>query len=385
MRPIYLDCAATTPLDPAVAAVVRLYQEEEFGNSGSRTHDYGARAKQAVQKARDQVAGVVSASRDDVVLTSGATEANNIAIMGLREFGLAEKRHHILCSAIEHKAVLEPAAFMGSTGFQAEVIPVDATGRLNPDSLVKALRPETLLVSVMHVNNETGVVQPIDDLCAALKGHGAYLHVDTSQGFGKDLAALRNQRIDLISVSGHKIYGPKGVGALVMRKRRFERPPLKPLMFGGGQERGLRPGTLPVALVAGLGEASERALAEHGRRSKRVVELQAQAVRALAAVGAIANGAEAHRLPHFYNFSVPGTDSEAVMVALKDLVAVSSGSACTSTSYTGSYVLKAMGLDEDRVRSAIRLSWCHLTPDVPWTDVVARIDSLRGAGSPKRA
>jgi len=378
MRPIYLDCAATTPLDPAVAEVVRLYQEEEFGNSGSRTHDYGARAKQAVQKARDQIASVVGASRDDVVLTSGATEANNIAILGLREFGLAEKRQHVVCSAIEHKAVLEPITFLGSSGFSADVLLVESNGRLDPDRLVEALRPDTLLVSVMHVNNETGVVQPLEELCVALKGHGAYLHVDASQGFGKDLAALRNPRIDMLSVSAHKIYGPKGVGALVLRKRRFERPPLKPLMFGGGQERGLRPGTLPVALVAGLGEAAERAISDFDRRKARVNELRSQAQHAMTGLGAVPNGSDNHRLPHFYNFSVPGVDSEAIMVALKDTVAVSNGSACTSTSYSGSHVLKAMGLSEDRVSSAIRMSWCHLTPEIPWATVVNRVTQLQG-------
>jgi len=255
--PVYLDCNATTPIEPAVGEVVRGYLFEEFGNEGSRTHEYGARAKQAVQRARDQVAAVVGVGRDEVLFTSGATEANNLAILGLIEFGLAENKRHVITTAIEHKAVLEPIAVLERRGFTVTVVPVEQDGTVRPDAIRAALRPDTVLVSVMAANNETGARQPISEITDTLASHEAFFHTDAAQSFGKDLAVLRNPRIDLLSVSAHKLYGPKGIGALVTRRRGYAKPPLSPLMHGGGQERGLRPGTLPVALIAGLGKAAE--------------------------------------------------------------------------------------------------------------------------------
>ena len=375
--PVYLDCNATTPVEPAVAELVLRFLREEYGNEGSRTHGFGARAKQAVQRARDQVAAVVGAQRDEVVFTSGATESNNLAILGLAAFGEANGRRHVITTAIEHKAVLEPCDELGRRGFEVTLLPVGAGGRVDPEAVAAAVRPDTLLVSVMQVNNETGVCQPIAEIAGVLAGHPAYFHTDAAQGFGKDLEPLRDPRIDLISLSGHKLMAPKGIGALVTRRRGYDRPPLRPLVFGGGQERGLRPGTLPVALIVGLGLAAEMAAKEHAARAARCRAIKQEALAALLPLGALQNGDPAQVMDHVLNLSFRGLDSEALMVALKDLVAVSNGSACTSSSYTPSHVLKAMGRTDEEANEAVRFSWCHLTPDVPWAKVAARVTGLR--------
>lgn len=377
MKPAYLDCNATTPLEPEVRDVLLHYLTEDFGNEGSRTHEYGARAKQAVQKARDQVAAVVNAKRDEVIFTSGATESNNLAILGLKRAGVEQSRRHIITTGIEHKAVLEPCAALESEGFEVTCLPVTAGGVVEPDAVLKALRPDTLLVSVMQVNNETGVKQPLDAIALALKHHPAYFHTDAAQGFGKDLDTLRNPRIDLISVSGHKVYAPKGIGALIMRRRGYERPPVAPLVYGGGQERGLRPGTLPVALVAALGAAAETAVRDHEKRQEACLRFKEQVMTALAPLNPRLTGDQSRVMPHVVNLAFPGLDSEALIVALKDLIAISNGSACTSSSYTPSHVLKAMGMSDDEANACVRISWCHMTPGVDWGAVTERIAAMR--------
>lgn len=374
--PIYLDCNATTPLEPEVGEVVRAFLQEEYGNEGSRTHEFGARAKQAVQKARDQVAAVVGGSRDEVLFTSGATEANNLAILGLADHGLATNRRHLVTTAIEHKAVLEPIQELERRGFEVTIVPSQKDGAVCPQHVVDAIRGDTLLVSVMAANNETGARQPIADIADALREHEVYFHTDAAQSFGKDTDVLRNPRVDLISISAHKLYGPKGVGALITRRRGFAKPPLKPLMHGGGQERGLRPGTLPVALIAGLGKAAELAnkMSESRRAKCRVIK--SKAMEAFLPLSPRVHGPAADTQDHVLNIAFPGLDSEALMVALKMDVAVSNGSACTSSSYTPSHVLKAMGFTDDEANEAVRFSWCHLTPDVDWLDLAKRIRDL---------
>lgn len=373
---VYLDCNATSPLDPAVREVV-LSWLGRAGNAGSRTHEFGLQARRAVERARDQVAAVVGARPEEVVFTSGATESNNLAILGLAPCGEENERRHIVSTTIEHKAVLEPLEALEARGFSVTLVAAEDDGAVRPEAVAAALRPDTLLVTVMHVNNETGVRQPIDAVADSLEGHGAYLHVDAAQGFGKELAALRSPRIDLISISSHKIYGPVGVGALVARRRGFDKAPLVSLMHGGGQERGLRPGTLPVALIAGLGVAAERAAAEREARRTRCTAVREQALEVLQPLGIRIHGALESSLPHVLNFSVDGLDSEALMVGLRDLVAISNGSACTSQSYTPSHVLRAMGLPEAAVSGAVRMSWCHLTPAVDWSAIAERIATLR--------
>ena len=374
---IYLDCNATAPMEPAVSEEVMKYLTIEFGNAGSRTHEYGARAKQAVQKARDRIADVVQAQRDEVIFTSGATESNNLAILGLADHGEATGKKHIISNLIEHKAILEPLEVLGKRGFDITLLPPTQGGWVNPEEVEKALRKDTLLVSCMHANNETGVVQPLREIAQRLGDHPAYFHTDAAQGFGKDIDTLCDPRIDLISISGHKIYGPKGIGALITRRRGFKRPPLNPLMFGGGQEKGLRPGTLPVALITGLGKAAELALKNADQRTAECKSFRQQVLNAIAPLDPVFNGDQNRTLPHVLNISFPGLDSEAVIVALKNHIAVSNGSACTSQSYDPSHVLESMELKKEIIQSAIRISWCHMTDEVDWDTVVNIMRKLR--------
>lgn len=379
---VYLDCNATTPLEPEVRDLVLHFMTEELGNAGSRTHDYGARAQQAVQRARDQVAAVVKAKRDEIVFTSGATESNNLAILGLAPHGEATGKKHLVSTAIEHKAVLEPLEALAARGFEVTLVPTTSGGWVDPDAVKAAIRKDTLLVSVMHVNNETGVIQPIGEIAKVLAGHDAFFHVDAAQGFGKELAALQDARVDLISVSGHKIYGPKGVGALVARRRGFNRVPLSPLMFGGGQERGLRPGTVPVPLVAGLGLAAEIAVRDAEKRAAACRAFREKALEALRGVEVRIHGDPERTMPHVLNVSFPGVDSEALMVAWKGLIAVSNGSACTSHSYQPSHVLKAMGVAETEIMGAVRMSWCHSTPAPNWMPVCQIVRDIQSRLDP---
>jgi cysteine desulfurase len=372
----YLDCNATTPLDPAVREVMLHYFDVEYGNAGSRTHEFGVRAKQAVQKARRQVAEVVDAVPDEVIFTSGATESNNLAILGLAAFGEAEGKKHIVTTAIEHKAVLEPCEELERRGFEVVYIAPKKEGRVSVDDVLSAVRSDTLLVSVMHVNNETGMIQPVAEIAEGLAATESFFHVDAAQSFGKELAGLRTDRVHLISISGHKIYGPKGVGALIVRRRR-RAPPLMPLSFGGGQERGLRPGTQPVALIAALGEAAEQALSNIGQRRNACLAFQRQLWTALEPVGAQLNGTWENLIPNTANISFPGVDSEAILLCAKDIGAFSNGSACTSSTYSPSHVLTAMGLERERVDSACRFSWCHTTGDVDWSLFAQRVTQLR--------
>jgi len=374
---IYLDCNATSPLDPRVAELVLRYLVEEYGNAGSRTHEHGMAARRAVQRAREQVAAAVGARPDEVIFTSGATESDNLALLGLADFGRREGRTHIVSTQIEHKAVLEPLEALQDRGFEVTLVPPTPGGWVDPAVLREAVRPNTLCVSIMQVNNETGVVQSVDQVAELLGDHPAYLHVDAAQGFGKLDGTLRHQRVDLISLSGHKIYAPKGVGALIARRRGYERPPLAPLMFGGGQERGLRPGTVPVALVAGFGLAAELASREQGKRQKACLAFGERLRAALAPLGPAEVGDPGRRVASTLSVRLPGIHSEAVMLALKGLVAISNGAACTSASYTTSHVLTAMGFSEREALEATRWSWCHFTPEPDWAAMQTALQGLR--------
>ncbi|MEU3535124.1 cysteine desulfurase DndA [Streptomyces murinus] len=354
----YLDAAATTRVDQRVADVVLHWMTAEFGNAGSR-HEYGLRAKRAVERARDYLAGTVAAEPDELIFTSGATESNNIALLGLAAYGERTDRRHIITSAIEHKAVLEPLEHLASRGFEVDFLRPGPSGRVAVEAVLERLRPDTLLVSLMHVNNETGVIQPVADLARELQSTPTYLHVDAAQGYCKVPADL-TAPIDLISISGHKIGAPKGVGALVARRRESmddERPPLEPIMFGGGQERGLRPGTLPVPLIMGLAEAAKIFEREHARWQAAALELRAKLLEGLASERFHLNGDQDHVVPHILNISFEDVDSEAFLVTLKELVAVATGSACTSASYTPSHVLTAMDLPHAVARNGLRFSW----------------------------
>jgi cysteine desulfurase len=372
--PVYLDCAATTPIDPRVLEVCLRYLQQDFGNAASRTHQHGAAARKAVEQARDQVAAVTAAHRGDVVFTSGATESNNLALLGLAEAGIRAGKRHIVSTRIEHRAVLEPLEELERRGFSLTLVSPTPGGWVDPSAIADAVRDDTLLVSVMHVNNETGVVQPIAEIAEHLAARPVYIHTDAAQGFARETAALRHERIDLISISAHKICGPKGVGALVIRRRGKDRPPVAPLLFGGGHERGLRPGTLPVALIAAFGHAAELWAQEADQRWRRGLEFRRRLLDGLAPLHPVVNGDKSRCLPFLLNVSIPGADSESIMNVWSDLVSVSSGAACSSQSYTCSHVLTAMGIAAENAAAAIRFSWCHMT-EMP--DTAAMVDALQ--------
>jgi cysteine desulfurase len=377
-RPAYLDYNATAPVDPRVAEEVMLFMAREFGNAGSRTHNYGQIAKERVNRAREEVAAVVAAQPDEVIFTSGATESDNLAILGLASHGERVGKRHIISTQIEHKAVLEPMEMLKERGFKVDLLAPNAGGWVSPEAVKEALRPDTLLVAVMAVNNETGVIQPIDEIAELLVNHEAFFHVDGAQAFGKLIDLLREPRIDMLAISGHKIGGPKGVGALITRRRGYKRPPLEPLMYGGGQERGIRPGTLPVALIAGLGRAAELALREASDRAAAIQAVRKELLAALRPLGAEFNGDLNRTIASTLNVSIPGVDAEAAIVALKDLVALSNGSACTSQSYEPSHVLVAAGLPPNRIDGALRMSWGPQTTDVPAMEIARRLAALSG-------
>jgi cysteine desulfurase len=375
-RPIYLDCAATTPIDPEVREVLLEYLDIEYGNAGSRTHEYGSAAQRAVNRAREQVAAVVACEPEEVVFTSGATESNNLAILGLANGPAGASKRRIVSTAIEHKAVLEPLEHLASRGFEVRLVAPNRMGRISADDVLTAVTDDTLLVSVMHVNNETGVIQPIEEIAEGLQGKDVYFHVDGAQGFGKDIERLRHPRIDMISISGHKIFGPKGVGALVVRRRSRRRIPVSPLQFGGGQERGLRPGTQPVHLIAAFGMAGEIAIRDSAIRSAKCREFRQQLLEGLAPLNPTSICDDAVTLSGIVSLKFEDVDAESVMLALRNEVAISNGSACTSNDVKPSHVLLAMGLSVDDAFSVTRWSWSHLTPRVRWPAICQRLQML---------
>jgi len=371
---LYLDTAATTPVDPHVAEVVLKHLTIEFGNAGSRTHEWGSRAKRALQDSRERIAALVSATPDEVVFTSGATESDNLALLGLAEYGQGSGRTHILTSATEHKAVLEPLEELARRGFEVEFLPESLSGRHEVNEVMSLVRDNTLAVSVMQVNNETGVIQPVEALASRLRATGTYLHVDAAQGFAKPMGESLAE-VDLISITGHKIGAPKGIGALITRRRGWSRIPLTPLMFGGGQERKLRPGTVPVAMVVGLAEAADRLSRNSDEWQRKTLTVRRALIASLEGIPHHLNGDQAHCAPHIANLSFTGIDSEALIVAVKDSAAIATGSACTSASYTPSHVLTAMGLSQERIQESVRLSWWS---DTDTEGIAAFTDVVRG-------
>jgi cysteine desulfurase len=357
LQPQYLDFNATTPTDPRVFEAMRPYFLEDIGNAGSRTHVYGQRAKEAVDIARDHVASLLGARSDEIIFTSGATESNNAVIAGLSQHAVAAGKRHIIATAIEHKAVLEPLEILRERGFSIEVLPVTPGGFIEPEAVKNALRADTLLVSVMHANNETGVLQPVEAIGDLLAETGVFFHVDAAQTYGKEVDRCKSLRCDFLSISGHKIYGPKGIGALFARRPSGQKRPLVPLFYGGGQEMGLRPGTIPVPLVVGLGEAAALASKEYQTRRQTAMQVKQRLLAELDGLAYTVNGDTDRCQTHVLNLSFHNTDSEALMMAVRNELAFSNGAACTSASYEPSHVLLAMGLSEDRIAEAIRLSW----------------------------
>ena len=358
--PIYLDYAATTPVDPRVAEKMCgcLTMDGIFANPASRSHLYGWQAEEAVEQARRQVADLVKADPREVVWTSGATESDNLAIKGAA-YAFAERGRHIVTSQIEHKAVIDPCRQLEREGFEVTYLKPGTDGRITPEQLQEALREDTILVSLMHVNNEIGVINDIAALGAVARGRGILFHVDAAQSTGKLPIDLKQLPVDLMSFSAHKSYGPKGVGALYVRRSPDVR--IEALIHGGGHERGMRSGTLAPHQLVGMGEAFALAGKEMAVETRRIAELHAALLDGLKDLeGVSLNGSAEHRVPHNLNLAFSGVDGELLLLGLRDL-AVSTGSACTSASVEPSYVLRAIGLTAELAHSSIRLSLGRFT------------------------
>lgn len=356
---IYLDYNASTPIDQRVLDIMIDIYQNKYGNADSRTHDYGETARSVVENARKQVADLLAIKKDEVFFTSGATESDNISILGLQEYAKKCSKKHIITTAIEHKAVLEPLHHLEKQGFEVTYISPDSSGRINADELLCKVREDTLLVSVMHANNETGIIQPVEIIGEELSKTDTFFHVDASQSFGKLVDELRSVKYNFLSASAHKMYGPQGIGALVLKKERYKMPPVNSIMFGGSQERGIRPGTVPTALIAGFGMACEIAAKEHASNYIKYQKNKSFILDSLntSNIDYNINGALEFAMPNTLNVSINGVNSEALMLATRQFCAFSNGSACNSSSYKPSYVLSAMGLSFDRIESAIRISW----------------------------
>lgn len=351
--PIYMDNNATTPVDPRVLDAMLPYFKEDFGNAASRNHVFGWRAEEAVTKAREQIAALIGASSaKEIIFTSGATESDNLAIKGAAYF-YKDKGNHVITVKTEHKAVLDSCKRLEREGFEVTYLDVLPDGRLDPEVLRAAIKPTTILVSVMHANNEIGSVHPIAEIGAICREKGVLFHCDAVQSLGKVPFDVEKMKVDLVSISAHKMYGPKGVGALYVRRK--PRVRLVPLIDGGGHENGMRSGTLNVPGIVGLGKAAELARAELAEESARTLALREKLRKGIESRldMVMVNGSLEHRLPGNLNISFSYVEGEALMMALKD-VAVSSGSACTSASLEPSYVLRAVGVEEDLAHSSIR-------------------------------
>lgn len=361
-RPIYLDMQSTTPVDPRVAdAMLPYITGSEYGNPHSRTHAYGWDAERAVENARGHVANLIGADSKEIVFTSGATESNNMAIKGVAMF-YKSRKNHVVTTQTEHKCVLDSCRWLEQRGFEVTYLPVNSDGLLDVQKLKSALRPETSIVSVMAVNNEIGVLQPLKEIGAACREAGVFFHTDAAQMAGKMPLDVNAMNIDLMSLSGHKIYGPKGVGGFYIRRR--PRVRIEPLLSGGGQERGLRSGTLPTALVVGFGEAARVSALEMERDAKRIEYLSELLLEGITSrIPQVAlNGSKSNRYPGNLNLSFAYVEGESMLMALKD-VAVSSGSACTSASLEPSYVLRALGIDDDMAHTSIRFGIGRFTTE----------------------
>jgi cysteine desulfurase len=386
--PIYLDYAATTPVDPRVAERMAgcLTLAGNFGNPASRSHLYGWRAEEAVESARRQVADLIGADPREIVWTSGATESDNLALKGAAH-ARRERGRHIVTSAIEHKAVLDSCAQLEREGFEVTYLAPAADGLVTAAQVGRALRTDTVLVSVMHANNELGTINDIAAIGALCRERGVLFHVDAAQSAGKIAIDLATLPVDLMSLSAHKLYGPKGIGALYVRRR--PRVEIEPQMHGGGHERGLRSGTLPTHQIVGMGEACAIAQGEMAAEAERITGLRQRFLAQVEALGDVHfNGDRDAHLPGIVNLAFGGVDGESLLLGLKDL-AVSSGSACTSASLEPSYVLKALGIGDALAHAALRFSFGRFTSEddiaLAAQKVCAAVQALRGAGAVRAA
>jgi cysteine desulfurase len=370
--PIYLDYNSTTPCDPRVVEAMLPYFTGKFGNAASRSHAFGWEAEAAVELAREQVAGLIGAEPGELVFTSGATEGDNLALKGVFE-RYGSKGNHIITVATEHKAVLDSCHHIEKLGGDITWLPVDRDGLIDLRQLEAAIRPTTVLIAVMYANNEIGVLQAIKAISEIARRHGVLFFSDASQAAGKIPVDVNRDGIDLLTLSAHKLYGPKGIGALYVR-RRDPRARLAAQMDGGGHERGMRSGTLNVPAIVGFGKACELCGAEMEQEAKRLAALRDRLETGLLRIeGSVVNGSRTHRLPHTTNVSFHDTDGQALLAGLGKDIALSSGSACTSASMEPSYVLKALGLDDSLAHSSLRLGLGRWTTSEEVDYAIARI------------
>jgi cysteine desulfurase len=371
-RPIYMDYSATTPVDPRVVAAMLPFLNESFGNPASRSHSYGWEADDAVETARTQVAELLGADAREIVWTSGATEGNNLAIKGAANFYKGKGRH-IVTVKTEHKAVLDTCRELERQGFEVTYLDVQQDGLLDLGALENAMRPDTVLVSVMMVNNETGVVQPIAEIGAMCRAKGIVFHCDAVQAAGKIAIDVNALSVDLLTVTAHKVYGPKGVGALYVRRK--PRIRIEAQMHGGGHERGMRSGTLPTHQIVGMGEAFRIAKAEMMSESRRVGALRNRLLAGLTQMKEVyVNGDMTHRIAHNLNVSFNFVEGESLIMGIKG-VAVSSGSACTSASLEPSYVLRALGRNDELAHSSIRFTLGRFTTEEEVDQVILQVQT----------
>ncbi|MBR8430592.1 IscS subfamily cysteine desulfurase [Burkholderia cenocepacia] len=374
-RPIYMDYSATTPVDPRVVAKMVPFLHEQFGNPASRSHAYGWDAEQAVEEARAHVAALLGADPREIVWTSGATEGNNLAIKGAAHF-YQGKGKHLVTVKTEHKAVLDTCRELERQGFDVTYLDVREDGLLDLDALQQALRADTILVSVMLANNETGVIQPVADIGALCRARGIVFHCDAVQAAGKIPVDVNALNVDLLTVTAHKVYGPKGIGALYVRRK--PRVRLEAQMHGGGHERGMRSGTLPTHQIVGMGEAFRLAKEEMADESRRVGALRDRLLAGLSTLDEVyVNGDLARRIPHNLNVSFNFVEGESLIMGIKG-VAVSSGSACTSASLEPSYVLRALGRSDELAHSSIRFTLGRFTTEAEVDNVIAQVRDTVG-------
>ena len=378
-QPIYLDYQATTPMDPRVLDAMMPYFTTKFGNPASRSHSYGWEAEEAVETARAQVASIIGADEKEIVFTSGATESNNLAIKGVAHF-YKDRRNHIVTTVTEHKCVLDTCRHLEQEGFEVTYLPVEKSGLVDLEKLRAAVTDKTVLVSIMAVNNEIGVIQPLKEIGKICREKGAFFHTDAAQAVGKIKLDVEEMNIDLMSISGHKIYGPKGIGALYVRRR--PRVRLVALINGGGQERGFRSGTLPTPLCVGLGEACAIALKEMDSEAERLRGLRDRFLAKLQErlPEIYVNGDLEQRIPGNLNISFAFVEGESLMMGIKSL-SVSSGSACTSASLEPSYVLRALGVEEEMAHTSLRIGFGRFTTeaeiDQAVDDIARHVSKLR--------
>lgn len=356
---VYLDYNASAPISSQVLDYMVEIYKTSFGNADSRTHEYGISARNIVEQARGKVAHILNINKDEVFFTSGATESNNIVLQGLKSYAEKSNKKHIITTAIEHKAVLETAKYLQTEGYEVDYVFPDRSGRISPETVIDLLRDDTLIVSVQHVNNETGIIQPVQEIGDFLRDKEVFFHIDATQSFGKLVPELKSLKYNMLSMSAHKIGGPQGIGALILKKERYHLPPVKGIMYGGQQEHGIRPGTIPVALTAGCGCACEIAEQSYEENCKKLKHLKSIVLKILEKSGIEFrfNGDQQFCVNSTVNVCFPGVMSEALMIATKQYCGISNGSACTSSSYAPSYVLSAMGIPNDDIECSVRISW----------------------------